>query len=43
MNHPREWFQPRSVGFGWTSRTWEGWVIIVAVIAIAAIVGRINR
>ncbi len=42
MNHPREWFQPKVVGIGWTPRTWEGWAIIVSVIAIGALVGRVN-
>jgi hypothetical protein len=30
------------VGIGWMPRTWEGWAIIVAVIAIGAFVGRVN-
>jgi hypothetical protein len=42
MNHPREWFQPKVVGIGWTPQTWEGWAIIVSVIAIGAVVGRVN-
>jgi len=42
MNHPREWFQPKIVGIGWTPRTWEGWAIIVSVIAVGALVGRVN-
>ncbi len=42
MSHPREWFQPKVVGFDWTPRTWEGWAIIISVIAIGAVVGRIN-
>jgi hypothetical protein len=37
MNHPREWFQPKVVGIGWSSRTWEGWAIIVLVIVIGAV------
>ncbi|MES3106796.1 hypothetical protein [Sphingomonas aurantiaca] len=42
MNHPREWFQPKVVGIGWSPRTWEGWAVIVAVIAIGCVVGRVN-
>jgi hypothetical protein len=42
MNHPREWFQPKVVGIGWTPRTWEGWAITVSVIAVGALVGRVN-
>ncbi len=42
MNHPREWFQSKVVGIGWTPRTWEGWAIIVFVVAIGAVVGRID-
>lgn len=42
MNHPREWFQPKVVGIGWTPRAWEGWAIIVSVIAVGALVGRVN-
>jgi hypothetical protein len=42
MNHPREWFQPKVVGIGWSPRTWEGWAIIVSVIAVGAVVGRVN-
>jgi hypothetical protein len=33
----------RVVGIGWTPQTWEGWTIIVLVIAVGAVVGRINR
>jgi len=40
MNHPRDWFQPKLVSFGWTPRTWEGWAVIALVIAIGAFVGR---
>lgn len=42
MNHPRERFQPKMVGIGWTPRTWEGCAIIVAVVAIRAVLGRMN-
>lgn len=42
MNHPREWFQPKVVGIGWSPRTWEGLAVIVAVIAIGCVVGRVN-
>jgi hypothetical protein len=42
MNHPREWFQPKVVGIGWSPRTWEGWAVILSVIAIGAVVGRVN-
>lgn len=42
MNHPREWFQPKVVGIGWSPRTWEGWAIIASVIAIGAVIGRVN-
>ena len=42
MNNPREWFQPKVVGIGWSPRTREGWAIIVSVIAIGAVVGRVN-
>ena len=42
MNHPGEWFQPKVVGIGWTTPTWEGWAIIVSVIAVGALVGRVN-
>ncbi|WP_183128762.1 hypothetical protein [Sphingomonas sp. PP-CE-3A-406] len=41
MNHPREWFQPKVVGFGWTPRT-GGMGIIVSVIALGTVVGRMN-
>jgi hypothetical protein len=42
MNHPREWFQPKVVGIGWSPRTGEGWAIIAFVIAIGALTGRVN-
>lgn len=42
MNHPREWFQPKVVGIGWSPRTSEGWVIVASVIAIGAAIGRVN-
>ncbi len=42
MNNPREWFKPKVVGIGWSPRTWEGWAIIGTVIAIGALVGRVN-
>jgi uncharacterized membrane protein len=42
MNDPRTWFQPKVVGIGWTPRTWEGWALIAAVIAVGAIVGRLD-
>jgi hypothetical protein len=42
MNQPREWFQPKAVDIGWTSRTWEGWAIIAYMIAIAAVIERVD-
>jgi hypothetical protein len=42
MNHLREWSQPKAVGIGWSPRAWEGWAIIGSVIAIGALVGRVN-
>jgi uncharacterized membrane protein len=42
MNDPRTWFRPKVVGIGWTPQTWEGWAIIVLVIAVGAVVGRID-
>ncbi len=42
MIHPREWFEPKVVGFGWTPRTWEGWMVIVAMIVTGAVIGQIN-
>jgi len=42
MNDPRTWFQPKVVGLGWTPRTWEGWALIAAVIAVGALVGRLD-
>jgi uncharacterized membrane protein len=42
MNDPRTWFQPKVVGIGWTPRTWEGWALIAAVIAVGALVGRLD-
>ena len=42
MNDLKTWFQPKVVGIGWTPRTWEGWALIAAVIAVGALVGRLD-
>jgi prolipoprotein diacylglyceryltransferase len=28
--------------WAWSPRTWEGWAIIASVIAIGAVIGRVN-
>jgi hypothetical protein len=35
MNHPRIWFGPRRLGFGYSPRTWEGWAVAIALFAAA--------
>ncbi len=42
MSDPRTWFEPKAAGIGWIPRTWEGWVIVTAVIAVGAFVRRLN-
>lgn len=42
MSDPRTWFEWKTVGIGWTPRTWEGCAIIAAVIAVGAVVGRLD-
>ncbi len=45
MSDPRAWFQAKAFGIGWTPRTWEGWAVIAAVIAVGALArgaGRLN-
>ena len=42
MSDPRAWFQAKAVGIGWTPRTWEGWAVIAALIAVGALVGRLG-
>ena len=42
MSDPRTWFQRKPVGIGWIPRTWEGWAIVAAIIAVGAFVGRFN-
>lgn len=37
LHHPRTWFRPKRLGFGYSPATWEGW-LATALIA-AAIVG----
>lgn len=42
MSDPRTWFERKAIGIGWTPRTWEGWALVAAVIAVGAVVGRLN-
>lgn len=35
---PREWFGPYKVGIGIGPATWEGWLIVVAGVALIAVV-----
>ena len=35
----RYWFRPKSIGYGWTPITWEGWAITLGsmIVTMAAI------
>jgi hypothetical protein len=37
--HPiNQWFGPKSFGWGWTPVTWEGWVVVIGIVAVIAVV-----
>lgn len=37
LNPMRDWFRPKTAGYGWTPNTWEGWAaILLFVLACAA-------
>jgi hypothetical protein len=38
LHHPKTWFVPKSDGWGLWPRTWEGWVVIAAIVAVAYVV-----
>jgi hypothetical protein len=42
QRHPVSlWFRPKTIGFGWTPATWEGWLVTVLAVAAAAAVARL--
>jgi hypothetical protein len=39
----KPWFRPKQYGWGYTPQTWQGWAILVVVIAAVVIVVRVLR
>jgi hypothetical protein len=38
MNDPRLWFGPKRIGWGWSPRSWEGWLVVgLSVAAVVAL------
>lgn len=35
----RPWFRPRKFGWGWRPASWQGWLVVIATIALMAAVG----
>lgn len=38
MHHPRLWFGPKRIGWGYSPRTWEGWAVIALLPAACLLV-----
>lgn len=34
LNPPRRWFGPKKIGWGYSPRTWEGWITLVVIVAV---------
>ncbi|WP_153275317.1 hypothetical protein [Rhodococcus sp. P1Y] len=34
LNPPRRWFGPKRIGWGYSPRTWEGWVTLAVFVAV---------
>ncbi len=34
------WFRPKRVGYGYSPRTWQGWLILIIFILIVFVVAR---
>ena len=37
-NPPGKWFGPKRIGYGLRPQTWEGWLIVVAVVVAVYVV-----
>lgn len=35
------WFGRHRTGFGWGPRTWQGWVVVLAVLAVVIIAAKL--
>jgi hypothetical protein len=33
------WFKRKRYGWGWTPTTWQGWAVVVALVAAVAVAG----
>ncbi len=40
MHHPRFWFGPKRLGWGYSPRTWEGWAVIGLFVAACILLKR---
>jgi hypothetical protein len=36
-----QWFGPKRFGWGWSPVSWQGWVVVVAYVAILITVGAV--
>ena len=43
MNPVGRWFGPKRIGWGFTPRTWEGWLVTLLAVAAAVAPGVIAR
>ncbi|MGN6122149.1 MAG: hypothetical protein ACTHOJ_04255 [Sphingomonas oligoaromativorans] len=41
LHHPRRWFRPKRLGFGYSPATWEGWfataLLVLAIFGVRSL------
>ncbi|MHA6719226.1 hypothetical protein ACX40Y_07195 [Sphingomonas sp. RS6] len=43
MIRPGYWFRPKTIGYGATPVTWQGWSLVLAFIAAVVSIGHLSR
>jgi len=43
MNEPNDpdskaWFRKKEIGFGYSPNTWQGWLVVLAVVVIVVVI-----